>query len=94
MTNHRQAQGLYDRLMELQRDAGSTPCQELPDVYYPEEYESPDQQDLAEKVAKQLCAECPIIKQCRQWGIVAAIPYGIIGGLTVQERLATPETIF
>ena len=48
---------------------------------------------MAEKVAKQLCSECPLIKECREWGIVAAIPYGIIGGLTVQERFSTPETI-
>jgi len=48
---------------------------------------------LAEKVAKNLCAECPLLKPCREWGLLAAVPYGIIGGLTVHERLATPETI-
>lgn len=93
MTRHRQAQNLYDRLMELQREEGATPCQELPSVFYPEEFEDPEMYAMAEKVAKQLCSECPLLKPCREWGIVAAIPYGIIGGLTVSERLATPETI-
>jgi hypothetical protein len=92
MTRHRQAQNLYDRLMELQREEGS-PCQELPSVFYPEEFEDPEMYAMAEKVAKQMCSECPLLKPCREWGIVAAIPYGIIGGLTVSERLATPETI-
>lgn len=93
MTRHRHAQGLYDRLMELQREEGQTPCEQLPAVFYPDEFEDAEMMVMAEKVAKQLCSECPIMAQCREWGIVAAIPYGIIGGLTVQERLATPETI-
>lgn len=62
-------------------------------MFYPEEFEDPEMYSMAEKVAKQMCSECPLLKACREWGIVAAIPYGIIGGLTVSERLATPETI-
>ena len=93
MATHRQAQNLYDRLMELQREEQSTPCEELPEVFYPEDFQDVKMFAMAEKVAKQLCSECPLIKECREWGIVAAIPYGIIGGLTVQERFATPETI-
>ena len=93
MTDRRHSQNLYDRLMELQRDIGGTPCERLPEVFYPEDYESVEMFDYATKIAKELCAECPLIKQCREWGIVAAIPYGIIGGLTPQERIITPETI-
>jgi WhiB family redox-sensing transcriptional regulator len=48
---------------------------------------------MAEKVAKQLCSECPLIKECREWALLAAVPYGILGGLTVHERQSTPETI-
>lgn len=94
MPNHRQtADNAYKRLMELQRDNGGSPCEELPAVFYPEEFEDPEMYVLAEKVAKNLCAECPLLKQCREWGLLAAVPYGIIGGLTVHERQATPETI-
>ena len=93
MPNRRHSQNLYDRLMELQRDLGETPCEQLPDVFYPEDYESVEMFDTATEVAKGLCAECPIMQQCREWGIVAGIPYGIIGGLTPQERQITPETI-
>jgi hypothetical protein len=92
MATHRQAQNLYDRLMELQREE-PTPCEQLPEVFYPEDFQDVEMSVMAEKVAKQLCSECPLIKACREWGIVAAIPYGIIGGLTVQERFSTPETI-
>jgi WhiB family redox-sensing transcriptional regulator len=94
MATHRQtADNAYKRLMELQRDNGGSPCEELPAVFYPEEFEDPEMYVLAEKVAKNLCAECPLLKPCRDWGLLAAVPYGIIGGLTVHERLATPETI-
>jgi hypothetical protein len=94
MRNRRQtADNAYHRLMELQRENGGSPCEELPSVFYPEEFEDPEMYVLAEKVAKNLCAECPLLKQCREWGLLAAVPYGIIGGLTVHERQATPETI-
>ena len=94
MATHRQtADNAYKRLMELQRDNGGSPCEQLPEVFYPEEFEDPEMQHMAEKVAKNLCAECPLLKPCRDWGLLAAVPYGIIGGLTVHERLATPETI-
>jgi WhiB family redox-sensing transcriptional regulator len=79
--------------MELQRENGGSPCEQLPAVFYPEEFEDPEMYVLAEKVAKQLCNDCPLLKECREWGLLAAVPYGIIGGLTVHERQATPETI-
>jgi len=94
MRNRRQtADNAYHRLMELQRENGGSPCEQLPAVFYPEEFEDPEMYVLAEKVAKQLCSECPLLKPCRDWGLLAAVPYGIIGGLTVHERQATPETI-
>jgi WhiB family redox-sensing transcriptional regulator len=37
--------------------------------------------------------KCPIIRQCRQYAIDAAEPYGIWGGLTPLEKaLLTPHT--
>jgi len=43
--------------------------------------------------AKAICEKCPVIRQCRQYAINAAEPYGIWGGLTPFERaLLTPHT--
>jgi WhiB family redox-sensing transcriptional regulator len=39
-------------------------------------------------LAKALCAGCPVISECREWSVVAAIPYGIFGGMTERERAA------
>lgn len=36
--------------------------------------------------AKTVCAVCPVMLSCREHGLNAQEPYGIWGGLTVQER--------
>lgn len=41
------------------------------------------------KKAKAICADCPVISQCRDYGLELAQQYdthGIFGGLTRQER--------
>jgi WhiB family redox-sensing transcriptional regulator len=43
-------------------------------------------QRMAEKIAKELCKTCPVVEQCRNYGIMAAEPYGIYGGLTPEDR--------
>ncbi|WP_353361199.1 WhiB family transcriptional regulator [Mycobacterium sp.] len=46
-----------------------------------------------EAPAKAVCETCPVIRQCRQYAIDAAEPYGIWGGLTPLERaLLTPHS--
>jgi WhiB family redox-sensing transcriptional regulator len=36
--------------------------------------------------AKQVCAACPVITQCREHALAAVEPYGIWGGLSEDER--------
>ncbi|GAA2891711.1 WhiB family transcriptional regulator [Streptosporangium fragile] len=36
--------------------------------------------------AKEVCAGCPVIKDCRAYALRAGEPEGIWGGLTVEER--------
>jgi WhiB family redox-sensing transcriptional regulator len=36
--------------------------------------------------AKQVCAECPVVQQCRQHALDVHEPYGIWGGLSESER--------
>lgn len=33
-----------------------------------------------------MCATCPVLRACRDYGVNAQEPYGIWGGLTAQER--------
>lgn len=36
--------------------------------------------------AKAVCADCPVMDQCRSHALAAKEPYGIWGGLTEEER--------
>ncbi|KAA0084801.1 WhiB family transcriptional regulator [Mycolicibacterium sp. P9-64] len=39
-----------------------------------------------QRVAKQICAECPVLSECRDHSIVFEEPFGTWGGLTEEER--------
>ena len=36
--------------------------------------------------AKAICAQCPVIAQCRSYALTVREPYGIWGGLSEEER--------
>jgi hypothetical protein len=38
------------------------------------------------KLCKALCQECPVVDECREWGIAQGELWGIWGGLTAHER--------
>ena len=40
------------------------------------------------RVAKGICAQCPVIEKCREYALYAREPYGIWGGLTEEDREA------
>jgi WhiB family redox-sensing transcriptional regulator len=39
-----------------------------------------------EASAKALCAVCPVVQQCRDHALTVREPYGVWGGLTINER--------
>jgi WhiB family redox-sensing transcriptional regulator len=39
-----------------------------------------------EHAAKQICAHCPVLIECRTHALSAAEPYGIWGGMSESER--------
>lgn len=39
-----------------------------------------------EQRAKQICATCPVLEQCREHALRVREPYGVWGGLTEDER--------
>jgi WhiB family redox-sensing transcriptional regulator len=38
--------------------------------------------------AKQICKDCPVVANCLRWALAAREPYGVWGGLSVEEREA------
>jgi aldehyde:ferredoxin oxidoreductase len=68
--------------------AGDIPCKNFPGVYFPEDIN--DRQVRAEsvQVAKRLCSECPIVRDCLAYALDTRQEFGIWGGLTTPERHA------
>jgi hypothetical protein len=88
MTDHRQKviQNARFRLLELQSDNGGTPCEESPDLFFPEDHQFPDMQRLAREIAISLCHQCPIMEQCREFGMLSGAQYGIYGGIDFFQK--------
>jgi len=71
------------------------PCTQNPESFYPEDFGGPSEERAARynetvrtaiKVAKSLCAECPIQRDCLEYAVEAKEEWGIWGGLTSRER--------
>lgn len=79
-------------LLDKIQEAGEIPCRQWPDVFYPYS-QSPAKNNQDIRYAKSLCAECPVIQECRMYAISANEEYGIWGGWTAQERQQYRKTI-
>ena len=55
--------------------------------YHPENERGPSRM-RREMRAKAVCANCPVIQNCLRWALAAREPYGVWGGLSVEEREA------
>lgn len=83
MTDHRQAQLQLNHALD---EEGPVACEELPDVFFPEDFKDAQMRKQAIKVAKNLCNECPVKWLCLQAALDNKEGYGIWGGLTAKER--------
>lgn len=50
-----------------------------PEIFFPEKGGS-------NKMAKAICAECPVIQECLEYALATADRYGVYGGLGERER--------
>lgn len=63
-----------------------------PEVFFHPEGERGTARRRRDALAKQVCASCPVLQQCRDHALSAREPYGVWGGLTEDERLHFYET--
>ena len=85
MGNNRQPQDHWE-FNHYVREHAPVPCEELPDVFFPEDFTDRTMRTKAIEIAKKLCSECPIRLQCLNTAMMQREGYGIWGGLTPQER--------
>ena len=86
-----------DRLtFELQEaiiDNGGVECEQVPNVFFPEEFSvqgrvgnngGSSMYKLAVETARQICMRCPVMDKCLKVGMFE--DYGIWGGTTPKQR--------
>jgi hypothetical protein len=77
-------------LHEAIMDNGGVECEQVPDVFFPEEWaargasQSTNMYNLAIQTARQICMRCPVMDKCLRVGM--AEDYGIWGGTTPKQR--------
>lgn len=84
MSNRRQS--AHQILDDAIKNNGGTECQQLPDVFFPEDLFAHEDRKLVELTAKDVCSRCPIISECRNFALETGEVYGVWGGLLASER--------
>lgn len=75
-------------------DNGGVECEQVPDVFFPEEWAVPEARghnkgsstmyNMAIDTARQICMRCPVMDKCLKVGMFE--DYGIWGGTTPKQR--------
>jgi WhiB family redox-sensing transcriptional regulator len=66
----------------IQDEGGVVPCQNAPDFFF----EKDEDRHRTFKIARQLCAECPVKALCASYALDNDEPFGVWGGLSTRER--------
>ncbi len=62
-------------------------CREVdPEMFFSPDAERGPRRRNREAAAKALCAVCPVIKECLDHALKVREPYGVWGGLNINER--------
>lgn len=74
------------RLLKAIHSAGKVPCEDFPELFYPEDISDPMKKRLAIEIAKRACGTCPVKPECFRYAIESGQKYGIWGGTSPSER--------
>lgn len=83
--NSTEVERRYKRLLQAIIDNGGVECEQVPEIFFPEDLDYRDRKD-DEKLAKTICNRCPIAITCLQYALASKEPWGIYAGLTSEER--------
>lgn len=62
-----------------------------PSIFFHPEGERGTARRRRAEAAKAVCADCPVIQQCRDHALRVREPYGVWGGLSEDDRLAVRD---
>ena len=72
-------------LAEIHKNSG-TPCEWVPELFFPDDIPDPELRQTATKAAKALCKSCPLMEQCLTYALESNQRYGIWGATEPHER--------
>lgn len=81
----RQIERKYIELQEAIRNNDGVQCASVPEVFFPEDEHDLEIRKSMVKVAKEVCADCPVRLRCFDYALSAGM-HGIWGGTTHEER--------
>lgn len=62
-------------------------CREVdPETFFSPDAERGPRRRAREAAAKALCAVCPVIQECLNHALTVREPYGVWGGMNINER--------
>jgi len=68
-------------------DNGGVECEQVPDIFFPEDLSTPGQsvmRNMATETAREICLRCPVMAKCLEVGMFE--DFGIWGGATPEQR--------
>jgi WhiB family redox-sensing transcriptional regulator len=83
MGNQRHSYSELGRAIEAN---GGAPCDNIPEVFFPEDFPDKQTREYATKVAKAICSQCPLKLECFAYAIESQQTYGIWAGTLPSER--------
>lgn len=86
MSKHRHFDQKQYGLLKAIHSAGGAPCEDFPELFFPEEFSDYTKKRLATVLAKRLCDGCPVKRQCFTFAVETSQKYGIWGGTSPSER--------
>jgi len=84
MTNTRQS--LIEQWLHVLTANGGAECEDVPEIFFPEDYPDKHTREYAIRTAKTICAACPIRLECFAYAVEAKEPFGIWAGTLPHER--------
>lgn len=84
--SHRHYSSSYTKLLYEIHEAKGVPCEDYPELFFPEDIANLQVKRLAIKSAKSMCNECPIKMKCFEYALETDQKHGIWGGTLPHER--------
>lgn len=76
----------YAQLLIALEENGGAECEQMPEIFFPEDSSGYGQRKREIEIAKALCNRCPIVEPCLIYAMTAKESWGIWAGTTPDQR--------